>query len=309
MLKQCMELFELLDRADATGGAAAELMERHGAAEVSVRHVRGEKGETDFIRFCIPGERGRSAGGTAPTIGIVGRLGGLGARPAVKGFVSDGDGALCALAAGLKLAEMSGHGDRLQGDVVVCTHICPNAPVVPHEPVFLMGSPVEDGEMCRLETEVPVDAILSVDTTKGNRIFCRRGFAITPTVKEGYILRVSESLLDIMSRVTGRLPQVLPITTQDITPYGNGIYHLNSIMQPSCRVDTPVVGVAITTEAAVAGCATGATQIMDVEAAARFLVETAKDFTAGVCQFFDAEEFERLKELYGDRSGLYRGRP
>ena len=172
-----------------------------------------------------------------------------------------------------------------------------------------MGSPVEDREMCRLETEVPVDAILSVDTTKGNRIFCRRGFAITPTVKEGYILRVSESLLDIMSRVTGQLPQALPITTQDITPYGNGIYHLNSIMQPSCRVDTPVVGVAITTETAVAGCATGATQIMDVEAAARFLVETAKDFTAGVCQFFDAEEFERLKELYGDRSGLYRGRP
>ena len=238
--------------------------------------MRGEKGETDFIRFCIPGERGRFAGGTAPTIGIVGRLGGLGARPAVKGFVSDGDGALCALSAGLKLAEMSGHGDRLQGDVVVCTHICPNAPVVPHEPVLLMGSPVEDREMCRLETEVPVDAILSVDTTKGNRIFCRRGFAITPTVKEGYILRVSESLLDIMSRVTGRLPQVLPITTQDITPYGNGIYHLNSIMQPSCRVDTPVVGVAITTETAVAGCATGATQIMDVEAAARFLVEDRK---------------------------------
>ena len=80
-------------------------------------------------------------------------------------------------------------------------------------------------------------------------------------------------------------------------------------MQPSCRVDAPVVGVAITTETAVAGCATGATQIMDVGAAARFLVETAKDFTAGACQFFDAEEFGRLKELYGDRSGLYRGKP
>ena len=103
---------------------------------------RGRGGETDFIRVCIPGENGRSAGGPAPTIGIIGRLGGLGARPAVTGFVSDGDGALCALAAGLKLAEMRAHGDRLQGDVVVCTHICPNAPVVPHEPVPLMGSPV-----------------------------------------------------------------------------------------------------------------------------------------------------------------------
>lgn len=308
MLKQCMDIFELLDRADVTGQDAAALMERYGAA-AAVQHIQGQRGETDFIRVCIPGENGRSAGGPAPTIGIIGRLGGLGARPAVTGFVSDGDGALCALAAGLKLAEMRAHGDRIQGDVVVCTHICPNAPVVPHEPVPLMGSPVEDGDMCRLETEVPVDAILSVDTTKGNRIFCRRGFAITPTVREGYILRVSESLLDIMTRVTGRLPQVLPITTQDLTPYGNGIYHLNSIMQPSCRVDVPVVGVAITAEAAVAGCAAGATQLMDVEAAARFLVETAKDFTAGVCQFCDGEEFGRLKQLYGDRSGLYRGEP
>ena len=287
MLKQCIEIYELLDRADVSGRDVVDIMERHGAT-ATVQHIQGQGGETDFIRFCIPGENGRSAGGSAPTIGLVGRLGGLGARPAVTGFVSDGDGALCALAAGLKLAEMREHGDRLQGDVVVCTHICPNAPVVPHEPVMLMGSPVEDGEMCRLETEIPVDAILSVDTTKGNRIFCRRGFAITPTVREGYILRVSENLLDVMTRVTGQLPQVLPITTQDITPYGNGIYHINSIMQPSCKV---------------------ATQLMDVEAAARFLVETAKDFTAGACQFCDAEEFERLKQLYGDRSGLYRGKP
>ncbi|MEE2046078.1 DUF1177 family protein [Nocardiopsis tropica] len=40
----------------------------------------------------IPGTDGASSGGSAPTLGILGRLGGLGARPEQIGFVSDGDG-------------------------------------------------------------------------------------------------------------------------------------------------------------------------------------------------------------------------
>ena len=62
----------------------------------------------------------------------------------------------------------------------------------------------------------------------------------------------------------------------------------------------PVIGLAITTEVAVAGCATGATQLMDVESAARFAVEVAKDYTAGACLFHDAEEFSRMVNMYGD---------
>ncbi|MGO0916215.1 DUF1177 family protein, partial [Clostridioides difficile] len=42
----------------------------------------------------IPGKNGKLKGGDAPTLGILGRLGGIGARPEVIGFVSDGDGAL-----------------------------------------------------------------------------------------------------------------------------------------------------------------------------------------------------------------------
>ena len=45
---------------------------------------------TDFVSVLIKGTAGRSAGGSAPTLGIVGRLGGLGARPDITGFVSDG---------------------------------------------------------------------------------------------------------------------------------------------------------------------------------------------------------------------------
>lgn len=100
-----------------------------------------------------------------------------------------------------------------------------------------------------------LDAVLVVDTTKGNRIINHRGFAISPTVKEGYILRVSEDLLDVMISTTGRLPHVFALSQQDITPYGNGLYHLNSILQPATATKAPVVGVAVTTETTVAGCA------------------------------------------------------
>ena len=156
------------------------------------------------------------------------------------GLVSDADGALTALASTCKLAEMRRKGDILKGNVIISTHISPSSPVIPHEPVPFMGSPVSMETMNREEVNPAMDAILSVDTTKGNRVINHKDFAISPTVKDGYILRVSEDLLDIMKIVTGRLPAVFPITTQDIIPCGNNIYHLNSIMQPATATHSPV---------------------------------------------------------------------
>ena len=107
-----------------------------------------------------------------------------------------------------------------------------------------------------------------------------------------------------MERVTGRLPVVFPITTQDITPYGNDLYHLNSILQPATATTAPVVGLAITSQVAVPGCGTGANQPLDIELAARFAVEVALDFTRGKCRFYDPEEFQRLLKLYGPMTHL-----
>ena len=303
LMRQCLEIFELLDQPDASGAAVCRLFHSRGAAAETRTVTAADGGKTDFVRISIPGK----ARERVKTINITGRLGGLGARPALWGFVSDGDGALCALTAALKLADMVAAGERLDGNVQVTTHICPNAPVVPHDPVPLMGSAIETNEINRLEMEHPADAVLSLDTTKGNRILNRRGFAITPTVKQGYILRVSESLLDVASRVSGELPAVLPITTQDITPYGNGLYHMNSIMQPAVATAAPVVGVAITAQTAVPGCATGATQPADVELAARFAVEVAKDFLVGRCRFYDEDEYEKIQALYGSMRHLQTG--
>ncbi len=299
MLKQVIDLFELLDKPGANGEEIADVFRQTGIKDVVVKTFIGKKGATDFINVKIPGKTGKSSGGNSPTLGIIGRLGGLGARPELAGFVSDGDGALAALSAGLKLAIMHRNTDVLEGDVIVSTHICPNAPTREHFPVPFMDSPVEISDMNDSEVTDEMDAILSIDTTKGNNIITNKGFAISPTVKEGYILKVSADIVQIMMRVTGQLAHVFPISLQDITPYGNGLFHLNSILQPSTATKNPVIGVAITTEVPVAGCATGATHLIDVESAARFAVEVAKDFGKNKCKFYDENEFELIENLYG----------
>lgn len=302
-LKQVIEIYEVLDSVQANGQRMREIFSNRGV-EVDVQTVDGENGSTDFVRMTLAGRNGKQAGGSAPTLGVIGRLGGLGARPEAIGLVSDADGAITALSTALKLADMARQGDQLAGDVMVATHICPDAPTQPHEPVPFMGSPVNIAQMNELEVFEEMDAILSIDTTRGNRVINRRGFAITPTIKEGYILKVSASLLDLMTYVTGQSPSVVPITTQDITPYGNGIDHINSIVQPATATRAPVVGVALTSEVPVPGSATGANQIVDIEMATRFCIEVAKAFGAGRCEFYDAEDFERLVELYGPLTHL-----
>ena len=228
MLREIQDVMDLLDSARVRGEDVRCLLDATAVKDVVVQRVKGEEGATDFIKIRIPaGER------RGPTFGIIGRLGGIGARPHKLGLVSDADGAIVALACAAKLAKMAARGDGLRGDVIVTTHICPNAPTQPHEPAPFMGSPVDIATMNRYEIDPAMDAILSVDTTKGNWILNHRGYAITPTVKEGYILRTSEDLLDIMRIVSNEPPVVLSITTQDITPYGNGVYHINSIMQPA----------------------------------------------------------------------------
>jgi len=306
MLKQVIDTYELLDDAGITGCRVAEKLRKAGLAQVEVHEIKGEHGKTDFIKVLVPGMRGKISGGTSPTLGIIGRLGGIGARPERIGLVSDADGAIAAIACAFKLAEMRAKGDILPGDVIIATHICPNAPTQPHNPVPFMGSPVDMETMNKYEVDPHMDAILSIDTTKGNRIVNHRGFAISTTVKEGWILRPSEDVLDIFEWSTGILPVVLPLSMQDITPYSNGLFHINSILQPCTATSAPVIGVAITANEPVPGCGTGASREIDIEEAARFCLEVAKSFTAGSCAFYSPEEFEELTARYGSMRVLQR---
>lgn len=305
-LLQTLTVFELIDNAHVSGQDVVDLFEDYPCVTAATHHVSGVKGATDFVRITIPGSEGKTHGGNAPTLGIIGRLGGIGARPTRIGVVSDADGAIAAISCALKLADMQRKGDVLAGDVIITTHICPNAPTRPHDPVDFMDSPIDDVTMNDNEVVDGVDAILSIDTTKGNRIINHKGYALSPTVKEGYILRVSEDLLRIMEMTSGRPAVTFPITTQDITPYGNGVHHLNSILQPSTATTVPVVGVAITAESVVPGCGTGASHETDIALTVKFAVEVAKEFGRGTCQFYDAEEYQLLLSLYGSLSHLQR---
>lgn len=305
-LKQVIEVYDLLETPVIDKAEIKEFFMNKGLedTEIETQKIKEEKGETEFIKIHIKGKKAKSDGDKASTLGIIGRLGGIGARPHKIGLVSDADGAITALAAAAKLADMRKKGDMLNGDVIVATHLCPCSPIIPHDPVPFMDAPVSMETMNKYEVDERMGAILSIDTTKGNRIINSRGFAISPTVKDGYILRVSEDLLNIMQIVTGKLPVVFPITTQDITPYGNEIYHLNSILQPATVTQAPVVGIAITTEVPVPGCATGANHALDIEIAVRFAVEIAKAFGEGECSFYEEKEFQRLLSLYGSMEHL-----
>lgn len=128
--------------------------------------------------------------------------------------------------------------------------------------------------------------------------------AITPAVRQGWVLRVPEDLLTLLEYVSGTPALTIPITMQDITPYGNGVFHMNSILQPSTATKAAVVGVAITSGAAVPGCGTGATGGREAEIAARFAVEVAKAFGMGKCSFYDTKEVDLLQRHYGSMAHL-----
>jgi hypothetical protein len=303
-LKAVLEVLELLDAATVTGDEVASVLRKAGLADVQVRPFTGDKGHTDFLRIRVPGTQGRASGGAAPTLGVIGRLGGIGARPEKIGLVSDGDGAVAAVAIALKLGWMAEKGDRLPGDVIVATHICPRAPTLVQPVVTMMSSPVDMATLNREEVQPEMEAVISIDTTRGNRVINLRGIAISPTVKQGWILRVSEDLLAIQQYVTGEVPAVLPITMQDITPYGNGVYHVNSILQPSTATAAPVVGVALTAAIPVPGSATGASHATDIDQAVRFSLEVAKAFGKGQCRFHDPAEWDELQRRYGAMTHL-----
>ena len=306
-LKQVIEVMDILDDPRVDGEKVAEKLGESGAQKIQINHLRDDKGETDSIKILIEGTNGKSRGGEAPTLGIIGRLGGVGVRPKRIGMVSDADGAIVAIATALKLSEMRMRGDTLIGDVIITTHITPRAPIIPHDPVPFVDSPVHMKLIQRYEVDPDMDAILSIDATKGNRVIKVDGFAITPTVKNGWILKVSDDLIDIYERVTGDVVKVVPITMQDITPMDNNIYHINSIMLPWLATEAPVVGVATTARIPIPGSGTGANYIYGLEAATRFCVEVAKEYTSGRCRFYDEDEYRLLTKLYGDMR-LYLGK-
>lgn len=298
-LTHAMQAIALLEGAVVDAERLQEALKKAGADEVYTELISGDEGATLFVKILIAGTQGRSKGGTAKTCGIIGRLGGIGARPSKTDFVSDADGAIAAIAAALKLAEMKQKGDQLAGDVLITTQLCPDAPTTPHYPADFMGSPITMKQTNEAEVLPEMELIFSIDTTRGNEVINHKGIAISYPVREGLILAPAQELLSLYKEVTGRLPKILPLASQDITPYENGLPHINSILQPACSTVAPVVGVALTAESVVPGSATGVTDEADIALATRFCVEAAKRYGMGQLPVYDEETFKGMQKFLG----------
>ncbi|WP_213996183.1 DUF1177 family protein, partial [Tepidanaerobacter syntrophicus] len=78
MLKQVIEMIELLDDSAVNGEKVKDFLTKRGLEDISIKEIKGKTGKTDFIKIVIPGKNGKIKGGDCPTLGIIGRLGGIG---------------------------------------------------------------------------------------------------------------------------------------------------------------------------------------------------------------------------------------
>lgn len=299
LLRQVMDVVDIFSRVDGnTVDAVCSYLEEIGSNDLT-RIIPEESCNTVFLRCCFPGSAGKTVGGQVPTLGVVGQLGGIRMDREGPFIVSDADGAIVALSVAAKLAELQKQGYKLPGDVMITTHICTDTQRKPHIPVDFVGMPIPIKEMQEILVDPAMDMVISVDTTKGNRILNYRGTALTPVACQGYLLPITQTMIDLTEHVTGSLFRMLPLTTQDLTPYENGLSHLNSIMQPATMTAAPVLGLALTAESTVPGIATNASHMMDLECAARLCLEMAARYPSDPNLFYDQAEFDKLKQIYG----------
>ena len=305
MLREIIEVLDFLDDAKNDADEFNKLLP-DGQHSIEVTPFKSDLGKTDFIKILFAGKNGKENGGHSPTIGIIGSNGGLRLPGNYPGLASDADGCIIALAVTLRLAKLFLRDQQLAGDVLISTHICQHAHPVPHDPFPFVMSPLPSSEKHPRLVDERMDAILAPETCKGNKMVSHLGFAVTPPVCDGFILRPHTSVLHIMEMVTGKNPVVFPITMQDITPYELGVHHICGMVLPSIFSTAPVIGVPIVTEIQTHPSATGVQQPMVLESAGRFCIEVATAFGNGDCEFYYPDDFNGMLESFGAMRGWQR---
>ena len=79
---------------------------------------------------------------------------------------------------------------------------------------------------------------------------------------------------------------------------------VSSLLFGLAHTEQGLVGVALTAQTTVPGCATGVSNAGDLDVATRFCIEVAKRFALGTCPFFDPAEFDALVKRYGSLGHL-----
>ena len=74
LMRPILELYDILDSSFASGKAINTYFEQFDTSQVEIRTMSQQGHATDFVKIRIPGRYGKTTGGTAPTLGILGRL-------------------------------------------------------------------------------------------------------------------------------------------------------------------------------------------------------------------------------------------
>ncbi len=116
LMKQIIDAYEVLDSAYVTGKKVEEVLSTiKPDADITVYELKGPKGTTDMLKVRIPGRKAKQKAEVRRPLDFLDVSGELGARTERIGFVSDGDGALAAVALAAKLLDMQNKGDMLDG--------------------------------------------------------------------------------------------------------------------------------------------------------------------------------------------------
>ena len=301
MLKHVIEVIEAIDRASIGDRDIESLIPKCDYTNLEIEKIVKDGRTIHVVRYIYRGPRSGRA------IAVIGRLGGVGARPRIVGLVSDADGAIVALALARKISYMCMYGDHLPGEVYIATSISTHSIVRDEKPAPMISPPIDLYSLIEKELAFKGDpeAYISVDATKANKIIKVEHFAVTPVVVRGWIIPPSEDLLDLYTAVTGRDPAVVPITMQDIVPYTTRVKHINSILQAWLYTDKPVVGVATTSPKLVPGSATGVTNAVGLDMASRYILEVVKGFNSGDIELYSRDDLDELVRVHGEVKHIF----
>jgi len=289
MLKSLIDAIEILETKDPL----RKIRERLKGVEY-FEYKEDKMGEVTFLKVYFNY-------GNKNKVEILGRLGAIQMQNVNKGLVSDADGAIITLAVLFELQNLLNNGIELNLGVSFVTNISLNAKLIPHKPFDFMVPSIGLEDALKEEVESNASLILSIDSTKGNKIAKFDDFAITHVIKDGYILKPNDEIIDIYNRVTGHEVYFIPLTTGDLTPMDFNVYHISTLVSPWLYTESPVIGIATVSKQIIPGYVTGVLNIEMLEHAARFCLELLK-FVEKDGKVYDENELSELINRLGESS-------
>lgn len=217
ILKTLLDVIDLLE-----SNNPLELLKRKIPKDIEYEEKK--IGEVTYVKAYYKG-------GGKQRIEILGRLGAIQMKEN-KGLVSDADGAIVSLTALLELVNLMQKGIEFDIDISIITNISLNAKLISHKPFNFMVPLIDFNDALKEEVDPKADLILSIDSTKGNIIAKYDDFALTHVIKDGYILKLDDNVIEIYNRITGHEIYFIPLTTGDLTPIDFKVYHISTLVSP-----------------------------------------------------------------------------